>query len=199
MKGVNHFGVKGKLSPWYIGPFPILERYGHVAYRLQLPESLSTIHNVFHVSQLKKCLWVPDQTMDVLEVNLEPDLTYLQYTLWVLGQKDWVTRKRTLKFYKVSRKRKRTLNHFRLCWEARPRGGAWRRWRGAGSRRRSRSWLSLRCGTDRTQSMARRVEGTVTVKRSKWASCGRRGQGWKGRVRVEKFASVSQASSERVH
>jgi hypothetical protein len=70
MKGVSRFGVKGKLAPQYIGPFPILERYGPVAYRLQLPETLSAIHNVFHVSQLKKCLPVPDQTIEVTNVAL---------------------------------------------------------------------------------------------------------------------------------
>ena len=59
MKGVNRFGVKDKLSPRYIGPFQILERCGKVAYRLKLPEHLSAVHDVFHVSQLKnvfKCL-----------------------------------------------------------------------------------------------------------------------------------------------
>jgi hypothetical protein len=56
MKGVNHFGVRGKLSPCYIGPFPITERCGPMAYRLALPEHLLAVHNVFHVSQLKKCL-----------------------------------------------------------------------------------------------------------------------------------------------
>jgi hypothetical protein len=71
MKGVSRFGVKGKLAPWYIGMFPILERCGQVAYRLELPESLSTMHNLFHVSQVKKCLWIPDQTMDVADVNLD--------------------------------------------------------------------------------------------------------------------------------
>ena len=52
MKGVNHFGFKGKLSPRYIGPFPIIDRCGQVAYRLKLPKQLSEVHNVFHVSQL---------------------------------------------------------------------------------------------------------------------------------------------------
>jgi hypothetical protein len=60
MKDISRFGVKGKLAPWYIGPFPVLEQCGPVAYRLQLPETLSAVHNVFHVSQLKKCLQVPD-------------------------------------------------------------------------------------------------------------------------------------------
>jgi hypothetical protein len=81
MKGVSRFGVKGKLAPRYIGLFLILERCGQVAYRLRLPESLSVVHNVFHVSQLKKCLRIPDQTMDVSDVNLEPDLTYSEYPI----------------------------------------------------------------------------------------------------------------------
>jgi hypothetical protein len=84
MKGISRFGVKGKLAPRYIGPFPILERCGQVAYILQLLESLSAVHNVFHVSQLKKCLRIPDQTMDVSDVNLEPDLTYSEYPIQVL-------------------------------------------------------------------------------------------------------------------
>jgi hypothetical protein len=60
MKGVTHFGAKGKLAPRYIGPFQILERYGKVAYCLKLPKHLSVVHDVFHVSQLKKCLRVPN-------------------------------------------------------------------------------------------------------------------------------------------
>ena len=101
MKGINRFGVKGKLAPRYIGPFPILEQCGPVAYRLQLPESLSTVHNVFHVSQLKKCLRIPDRTIDVVDVALELDLTYSEHPIRGLDQKDRITRKRILKFYKV--------------------------------------------------------------------------------------------------
>jgi hypothetical protein len=71
MKGVSRFGVKGKLAPRYIGPFPILERCGQVTYRLRLLESLSVVHNLFHVCQLKEFLWNPDQTMDISDVNLE--------------------------------------------------------------------------------------------------------------------------------
>jgi hypothetical protein len=91
MKGVSRFGVKWNLAPQYIGPFPILERYGLVAYRLQLPKTLSVVHNVFHVSQLKKCLWVPDRTIEVMDVALELDLTYSEHPIRVLDQKDRIT------------------------------------------------------------------------------------------------------------
>jgi hypothetical protein len=101
MKGVTRFSVKGKLAPRYIGLFPILERCGPVAYRLQLPETSSAVHNVFHVSQLKKCLRVPDRTIDVVDVTLEPHLTYSEHPIRVLDQKKRVTRRRTHKFYKI--------------------------------------------------------------------------------------------------
>jgi hypothetical protein len=101
MKGVSRFGVKGKLAPRYVGPFSILERYGPVAYRLQLPEILSVVHNVFHVSQLKKCLRVPDRTIEVTDVALEPALAYSEHPIQTLDQKDGITRRRTLKFYKI--------------------------------------------------------------------------------------------------
>jgi hypothetical protein len=101
MKGVNRFGVKRKLAPRYIGLFLILEGYKPVAYRLQLPETLSAVHNVFHISQLKKCLRIPDRTIAVMDVALEPDLTYSEHPIRVLDQKDMITRKRILKFYMV--------------------------------------------------------------------------------------------------
>jgi hypothetical protein len=56
MKGVKRFGMKGKLTPHYIGPFPILEKCGIMAYKLDLLPSLTRVHDIFHMSQLKKCL-----------------------------------------------------------------------------------------------------------------------------------------------
>ncbi|WVZ70525.1 hypothetical protein U9M48_019185 [Paspalum notatum var. saurae] len=94
MKGVHWFGVKGKLAPRYIGPFKITERCGPVAYRLELPPHLATVHDVFHVSQLKKCLRVPEEV-------IEPDLTYQEQPKRILDQKQRSTRRRTINFYKV--------------------------------------------------------------------------------------------------
>jgi hypothetical protein len=90
MKGVNRFGVKGKLAPRYIGPFQILERCGKVAYRVRLPEQLSVVHNLFHVSQLKKCLQVPHQVVDFEGVELELDLSFSEHPIRVLDRKDRV-------------------------------------------------------------------------------------------------------------
>ncbi|GJW64731.1 hypothetical protein Tco_0116615 [Tanacetum coccineum] len=55
-KGVIRFGKRGKLNPWYIGPFKILKRIGPVAYKLELPEELSNVHSTFYISNIKKCL-----------------------------------------------------------------------------------------------------------------------------------------------
>ncbi|KAL5547586.1 hypothetical protein UlMin_002817 [Ulmus minor] len=71
MKGVKRFGKKGKLSPRYIGPFEILERIGKVAYKLALPPKLSSVHNVFHVSMLRKYISDPSH---VLEHELIEDM-----------------------------------------------------------------------------------------------------------------------------
>jgi hypothetical protein len=74
---------------------------GSYTYYLNLLEQLSDVHNVFHVSQLKKCLQVPEQVVEIEEVELELDLTYAEYPVRILDQKDHVTRNRTIKFYKI--------------------------------------------------------------------------------------------------
>jgi hypothetical protein len=59
LKGVHRFGIKGKLAPRYIGPYPIIDKYGPTSYQVELPAKLPGVHSVFHVSQLKRCLKPP--------------------------------------------------------------------------------------------------------------------------------------------
>jgi hypothetical protein len=100
-RGIQRFGIKGKLAPRYIGPFEILEVCGPVAYRLQLPPQLAAVHNVFHVSQLKKCLQVPTEIIDPQTVAIEPDLSYAEHPIRILDTKERNTRRAMIKMYKI--------------------------------------------------------------------------------------------------
>ena len=100
-RGIQRFGVKGKLAPCYNGPYEIIEECGLVAYRLRLPSRLAAIHDVFHISQLKKCVRVPTEIIDQQEILVEPDLSYVEYPLRILDQKERGTRRKVLKMYKI--------------------------------------------------------------------------------------------------
>jgi hypothetical protein len=101
-KGVQCFGVKGKLAPRYIGPYEVTEKFGTVAYRIRLPERLSAVHDVFHVSQLKKCEQIPDaQIIEETNVEIEPDLLLAEYPMRILDQKERQTRRQKVKMYKI--------------------------------------------------------------------------------------------------
>jgi hypothetical protein len=79
MRGVKRFGIKGKLAPHYIGLFFILKKFGAVACKLELPPSLAGVHDVFHVSQLKKCLKAPADVVVNDFAPLEADLSYPEH------------------------------------------------------------------------------------------------------------------------
>ena len=101
MRSVRTFYMRGKSAPRYIGPFKILERRGEVAYQLELLESLLGVHDVFHVSQLKKCLLVPEEQIPLEELTIKEDLTYEEFPVKILEMAERVTRRQIIKMCKV--------------------------------------------------------------------------------------------------
>jgi hypothetical protein len=101
MKGVCHFSIKEKLALHYISPYPVIDKYGPTSYQVELPSQLSGVHNVFHVSQLKRCLKPPTDVVVEDTIPLEPDLTYKTHPIKILDQQDRVTRNKTTRFYKI--------------------------------------------------------------------------------------------------
>ncbi|CAN4106288.1 unnamed protein product [Withania somnifera] len=86
MKGVMRFGKKGNLSPRYIGPYKIIRRYDQVAYELELPQELSTVHPVFHVSMLRKYIGDPSHITPIEDVQVTEDLTYEEVPIAILDR-----------------------------------------------------------------------------------------------------------------
>jgi hypothetical protein len=101
LQGMWRFKVKGKLSTCFIGPFLILKRVGEVAYQLELPDHLADVHDVFHVSQLKKCLRVPEEQLPMEDLSVQDDLTYAEYPIKILDTLTQVTRNKVIKMCKV--------------------------------------------------------------------------------------------------
>ncbi|GKE40013.1 putative reverse transcriptase domain-containing protein [Tanacetum coccineum] len=85
-KGVIRFGKRGKLNPRYIRPFKILERIGLVAYKLELPEELSNVHNTFHVSNLKKCLSDESLVIPMKELRLDDKLNFVEEPVEIMDR-----------------------------------------------------------------------------------------------------------------
>jgi hypothetical protein len=102
IRGIKRFRVKGKLAPRYIGPYQIQARRGEVAYQLSLPEILSAVHDVFHMSQLKKCLRVPEEQFPIEDLEVQEDLTYIEKPTQILETTDRVTRRSTIRMAKSS-------------------------------------------------------------------------------------------------
>jgi hypothetical protein len=101
MRGLCHFKVRGKLTLRFIGPFKILERRGEVAYQLELPPQLSDVHDVFHISQFKKCLRVPEEQLPMEDLDAKEDLSYQEYPIKILQTSERVTRNKRIKMCMV--------------------------------------------------------------------------------------------------
>ncbi|XP_058202949.1 uncharacterized protein LOC131317410 [Rhododendron vialii] len=100
-RGLSRFGKKGKLSPRYIGPFDIIEKIGEVAYRLALPPKLSGVHDVFHVSMLRKYEPDPSHVLQWSELELEADVSYGEEPMRILDSRDQILRGKTIPLVRV--------------------------------------------------------------------------------------------------
>ncbi|KAL0559114.1 hypothetical protein IC582_003704 [Cucumis melo] len=101
MKGVLRFERRGKLSPHFVGPFEILERIDPVAYRLALPPSLSTVHDVFHVSMLRKYVPDPSHVVDYEPLEIDENLSYVEQPVEVLAREVKTLRNKQISLVKV--------------------------------------------------------------------------------------------------
>ncbi|KAL5583162.1 hypothetical protein UlMin_015604 [Ulmus minor] len=117
MKGVMRFGRKGKLSPRFIGPFEILKRVGKVAYQLALPPSLSAVHNVFHVSMLKKYISDPSHVLQEAPVEIDEKLSYEERPVRILDRKAKELRNKTIALVK----KMRCVRSSQICFDFRGR------------------------------------------------------------------------------
>ncbi|WMV45807.1 hypothetical protein MTR67_039192 [Solanum verrucosum] len=86
MKGVMRFGKKGKLSPWYIGPYRISKRIGNVAYESELPQELAVVHPVFHISMLKKCMGDSSLIISIENIEINDSLSYEEISVQILDR-----------------------------------------------------------------------------------------------------------------
>ncbi|KAJ0432655.1 putative nucleotidyltransferase, Ribonuclease H [Helianthus annuus] len=100
-KGVMRFGKKGKLSPRYIGPFEIIERVGSVAYKLNLPEELSAIHNVFHICNLKKCFAGDSLVIPHTDIHIDESLKFVEKPLSIEDRQVKKLRRKYIPIVKV--------------------------------------------------------------------------------------------------
>ena len=101
MKGTRRFDIKGKLAPRYVGPLKIVSKRGDLAYQLELPSNFANVHDVFHVSQLRKCFKTPNRTVNFEDIELQEDLSYREHPVAILEQTERKTRNKSIKFLKV--------------------------------------------------------------------------------------------------
>src|SRR3954464_9269806 len=93
LMGTQRFGIKGKLAPCYIGSFRIIAKRGEVAYQLEPPPHLSRVHDVLHVSQLRRCFKDPIREVDHETLDLQDDLSYREYPVRIFDSAERVTRR----------------------------------------------------------------------------------------------------------
>ena len=100
-RGVVRFGKRGKLSPRFIGPFEILEMVGTVAHRLALPPSMSGVHEMFHVSMLRRYIPDPAHVMGWGKIEVDTDETFEEGPMCIMDSRDQVLRRKTVRLVGV--------------------------------------------------------------------------------------------------
>ena len=100
-RGVVRFGKRGKLSPRFIGLFEILERVGPVAYQLALPPSMSSVHEVFHISMLRRYTPDPGHVVDWGEIEVDMDGTFEEGPVCIVDSRNQVLRRKTVRLVRV--------------------------------------------------------------------------------------------------
>ena len=101
MKNIMRFGKKGKFSPRYVRPFEVLEKVGALACRVALPPKLEKIHNVFHVSSLRKYVYDASHVVEIEPIQLNENLAYEEYPIRIVDTIDNVFHKAIVKLVKV--------------------------------------------------------------------------------------------------
>jgi hypothetical protein len=112
--GTRRFCVREKLAPWYISLYPGIKRIGTMAYKIKLPEQLSDMHNVFHVSQLRKCLRVPEEQVVPDTLDLQDDLRYQEVPMRIL---DTMTRRTRMQAFKLCKVQWSRHSETEATWE----------------------------------------------------------------------------------
>ena len=93
--------MKGKLVPRYVGPYRICQRIGKLAYKLELPKELTRVHPVFYVSQLCKCLKLPNEQVPTEALDIHDTLEYKEHPIQILDRAEKETRSTTIPMCKV--------------------------------------------------------------------------------------------------
>ncbi|XP_070024811.1 uncharacterized protein [Nicotiana sylvestris] len=115
MKGVMRFGKKGKLRPRYIGPYKIIRKVGYVAYELDLPSDLESVHPVFHVSVIHNCIGDPSRVVSVDDVQVIEHLSHKETPSAILDKQVRRLRTKDIASVKVLWK---NINVEEMTWEA---------------------------------------------------------------------------------
>jgi hypothetical protein len=101
MRGTRRFKVKENLAQRYVGPFQIMDHKGEVAYQLELLPQLSDVHDMFHISQLNKCLRVPEEQIPMEQLDIGGDLSYNERSIRILYTAESVSHSKVIKMCKV--------------------------------------------------------------------------------------------------